>query len=160
MKNLIILIIIFISSDLYSQSARIGFNTGDMQIEAHLNEVNDYASVDIALFRKDLAFRFRASKSEMDMYLVKERMRPADVYYGYVLSYITGRPFPEIMKMYKKKSGWGAIAKELGIKPGSDKFHALKNNTLKNIDREKIKSRKNKADKKEKDDIRNNRKSK
>jgi hypothetical protein len=33
-----------------------------------------------------------------------------------------------VMKKYKagKKKGWGALAKSLGIKPGSPEFHALK----------------------------------
>jgi hypothetical protein len=42
------------------------------------------------------------------------------------------------MKMHSEKKGWGSVAQELGIKPGSDEFHSLKENTYK-IDREKIK---------------------
>jgi hypothetical protein len=140
MKSLLFIIAIAISSLAFSQtSARISFSTGDVDIEAHLNDVNSYASADISVFRNDLAFRFKASDSELDLYLVKERMRPADVYYGYVISYTTGRPFPEVIKMYKKKKGWGSIARDLGIKPGSDKFHALKNNTLRSIEKDKMK---------------------
>jgi len=49
------------------------------------------------------------------------------------------------MKKYKEKKGWGSIAKELGIKPGSEQFHALKNNTFKYIDRERIQTKKSKS---------------
>ena len=37
-----------------------------------------------------------------------------------------------VLKTYKvsKSKGWGAIAKELGIKPGSAEFHALKRGDL------------------------------
>jgi hypothetical protein len=43
------------------------------------------------------------------------------------------RTQPErVLAVYKpnRKKGWGAIAKELGIKPGSAEFHALKNGNL------------------------------
>jgi hypothetical protein len=43
------------------------------------------------------------------------------------------RTQPEkVMQVYtpNKKKGWGAIAKELGIKPGSAEFHALKAGNL------------------------------
>ena len=41
----------------------------------------------------------------------------------------TGLSRDRIMNEYgsKKGQGWGAIAKDLGIKPGSAEFHALKN---------------------------------
>ncbi|HEX9934232.1 MAG TPA: hypothetical protein VGB38_03460, partial [bacterium] len=38
------------------------------------------------------------------------------------------QPAERVMDEYKsgKGKGWGVIAKSLGIKPGSDEFHALK----------------------------------
>jgi len=143
MNKLIVIISIALSSFAFAQvGARISFNTGDNEIESHLNDVNVYASADISLFRKDLTLSFHASNYDMDRYLVKERIQPADIYYGYVISFTTGRSFPLVMKMYKEKKGWGSVAKELGIKPGSDQFHALKNNTLKSIRQEKMKVKK------------------
>jgi hypothetical protein len=37
-----------------------------------------------------------------------------------------------VLEVYQpsRKKGWGAIAKELGIKPGSAEFHALKRGDL------------------------------
>ena len=44
------------------------------------------------------------------------------------LSLSIGKPFNEVVKTYSanKSKGWGAIAKEMGIKPGSAEFHAMK----------------------------------
>ena len=41
---------------------------------------------------------------------------------------MTGLHFDQVFKIYNanKGKGWGVIAKELGIKPGSPEFHALK----------------------------------
>jgi hypothetical protein len=50
------------------------------------------------------------------------------------------------MKMRSDKNGWGAIAKDLGIKPGSKQFHALKDNTLKKINKDQM--NKNKSNQK------------
>jgi hypothetical protein len=61
-------------------------------------------------------------------------MDPADVFMTLELGVLTGKPFEEIANVYKvkKDKGWGVIAKELGIKPGSPEFHQLKNKAKKN----------------------------
>jgi len=55
------------------------------------------------------------------------------VYMALEVGSITGKPVVEIANVYsvKKDKGWGVIAKELGIKPGSPEFHRLKNNAKK-----------------------------
>jgi hypothetical protein len=53
----------------------------------------------------------------------------ADAFMVLQLGRWTGLSRDRIMNEYgsKKGQGWGAIAKDLGIKPGSAEFHALKN---------------------------------
>jgi hypothetical protein len=45
------------------------------------------------------------------------------------LGEISGQPTEDVIKKYKsgKGQGWGALAKSLGIKPGSKEFKELKN---------------------------------
>lgn len=45
------------------------------------------------------------------------------------ISILCGRPVDRVVVVYQKhkNKGWGYIAKQLGIKPGSAKFKALKN---------------------------------
>lgn len=136
------------SSIIYGQEiARIEFNTGDKQIDAHLNNINVYAGLDIDVFKKDLTVKFGVAIEEVDRYIVKERIPPAEVYYGYCIASATGKSFSSIIQMRSDKNGWGAIAKDLGIKPGSKQFHALKNSTLKKIDKDKIKKLKKQKNK-------------
>jgi hypothetical protein len=133
--------------------ASINFNTGDKEIDTHLNDVSIYASMDMDVFKKDLNVKFGAAVDEVDRYIYKEKVAPAEVYYGYCLSSSSGKSFTSVMKMRSDKKGWGAIAKDLGIKPGSDKFHALKNTTLKKIDKAKMdKMKKDKSNQKNKSD--------
>ncbi|MDZ4165721.1 MAG: hypothetical protein U1C55_11400, partial [Smithellaceae bacterium] len=44
------------------------------------------------------------------------------------LGEISGKPTDSVMEKYRseKGKGWGAMAKSLGIKPGSEEFHTLK----------------------------------
>jgi hypothetical protein len=139
MKTFIAFWFLTISFFLYAQvTVKVTFDTGDKDINTHLSEVNEYAISNMDLFRKDLSEKFGATKEDLDRYLVKERKQPADVYYGYNLSKSTGKSLPTIMKMQSDKNGWGAIAKDLGIKPGSKQFHALKDNTLKKINKDQM----------------------
>lgn len=145
MKKLIIMFIVINSYLSFGQEVvSINFNTGDKELNTHLSDVNSYAKSNMDLFRKDMSDKFGVTKEQLDQLITKERRQPADVYYGYNLAQITGKPFPTVIKMHTDKKGWGAIAKDLGIKPGSEEFKALKNSTFKNISKDQInKSKKN-----------------
>ena len=45
------------------------------------------------------------------------------------LGEMSGHPADYVIKQYRTGRGksWGALAKSLGVKPGSAEFHALKN---------------------------------
>lgn len=153
MKTFLTLLLLTIPFFLSAQEiVKVTFDTGDKDINTHLSEVNSYAVSNMDLFRKDMSEKFGATKEDLDRYLVKERKQPADVYYGYNLSRTTGKSFPTIMKMYTDKNGWGSIAKDLGIKPGSEQFHELKDNTLRKIDKDKMNKSKKDNSKSGKDD--------
>ena len=53
---------------------------------------------------------------------------PSDAYIALRLGEMCGKPVDYVIDTYKsnKGGGWGRIAKSLGIKPGSEAFHALK----------------------------------
>ena len=54
--------------------------------------------------------------------------KPADAYMALRLGEMSRQPTDYVIAKYKssKGKGWGALAKSLGIKPGSREFHALK----------------------------------
>lgn len=139
MKNLLFLIVLSISFLGYSQeTVRVKFETGDKELNTHLRQINDYAKSNMDSFRKDMSDKFGVTKELLDQLITRDRYEPADVYYGYNLAQVTRRPFATIMQMHTDKKGWGSIAKDLGIKPGSKEFHALKNGTLKNIGKDRF----------------------
>ncbi len=62
-------------------------------------------------------------------------LRPGDAYYAFTLSAVTGKPAGTIINSYARNRDWGAVTSELGIKPGSKEFAALKRRVLGGIGR-------------------------
>lgn len=135
----IILSFVFLSSFLFAQEMKVSFNTGDTEIDQYLNEVNVYAKAEYDFFKKDLSMKFGITPKDIDQYVYKENIRPADLYYACAVSNVTKRKVGDIVVLYKDKKGWGAVAMELGIKPGSKEFHRLKGKSVSGIG--KIKSK-------------------
>ncbi|HPJ95500.1 MAG TPA: hypothetical protein PKY89_16455 [Deltaproteobacteria bacterium] len=94
-----------------------------------IKDFNIKAEADPDGFRARLAARFDLGDVQIKTVLgnIEE---PADAYMVLRLGEMSGKPTDHVMRTYKsaKGQGWGALAKSLGIKPGSKEFQALKNN--------------------------------
>jgi hypothetical protein len=102
-----------------------------MELDSFLGEIDVRASVDIGAFRADLSATFGVSSGEVDG-LFEIFDRPADVYITLRIGELSHVPIKRVVDQYRgnKGQGWGVIAKNLGIKPGSAEFHALKKGRL------------------------------
>ena len=89
--------------------------------------LNIQAQADLSGFKARLATRFKIGDVQVDAVL-NNVGDPADAYLALRLGEMSGRPVDQVIEKYKKYGGkgWGALAKSLGIKPGSQEFHALK----------------------------------
>lgn len=78
-------------------------------------------------FRARLATRFKIGDVQVDAVLSNVD-DPADAYLMLRLGEMSGIPVDQVIEKYRhsKGKGWGTLAKNLGIKPGSEEFHALK----------------------------------
>lgn len=96
-----------------------------------LKDLNTRAVEDIKSFHEKLTERFPTppvpGSVSVDTVL-KQVPHPADAYMLLRLGELSGRPMTRVMEQYRahKNKGWGALAKSLGIKPGSAQFKALK----------------------------------
>lgn len=93
-----------------------------------IKDFNIQAEADPSGFRVRLATRFKVGDATIDAVLSNVE-NPADAYIALRLGEMSRQPTDRVMEAYKsgKGGGWGVIAKNLGIKPGSKEFHALKN---------------------------------
>ncbi|MCB0478009.1 MAG: hypothetical protein KDC84_07590 [Crocinitomicaceae bacterium] len=124
MKTLIFIAALTLQFTLFGQ---INFKTGNVELEASLNQVNVEAKADLSAFKTSLKLDFGIAQKEVDQ-LFSLKIEPAEVQLACSISNITKKPISTVIESCKKNKGqgWGVIAKDLGIKPGSAEFHELK----------------------------------
>ena len=96
-------------------------------LESFLDKVEVHASKDMGSFRADLRLGFDVSDGTIDG-LFEVMSKPSDVYMCLRIGEVAKQPIDRVVEEHQKHKGqgWGVIAKNLGIKPGSEEFHALK----------------------------------
>lgn len=135
-------------------------NSGDPELDKDLKEINATAKKDINLFKRNMADQFKVKQEKITDLLDLKKMEPADVFMALKIAKIIDIDIDIVIGKYEenKGKGWGAIAKQMGIKPGSPEFHELKNSSKGN---KGAKSKgKSKGNGKEKKDGKNNGKKK
>ena len=102
--------------------------TGDEQLDGDLQYLNKAAQKNLKGFCNDLSYHYDAEAGVVDRLINKAGMAPADVYMAAKVRILSHRSWDEVLREYKenKGKGWGVIAKNLGIKPGSREFYELK----------------------------------
>lgn len=78
-------------------------------------------------FRARLAIRFQAGDEQVSA-VIDDVSKPSEAYIVFRLEEMSGQPLDRVMAEYEfcRKKGWDAIAKRLGIRPGSKEFRAMK----------------------------------
>lgn len=137
--------ILFGTNSIKAQTVN-AINTGIADLDVNLNEVNTLASKDIVAFTEMVAANYN-STTELVSDVLNSGLKPAETLMAFEVADIVDKPVGDVVNTYKanKGKGWGVVAMELGIKPGSKEFHALKDKT-KN-DKEKLKKIKEDKDK-------------
>ena len=92
-----------------------------------INDINKQAKNDLNFLKTRLEKDFGIPGPDLD-FLFKTLPTPGDVYMSLRVGQIAGIHTDIVVREYKKNKGkgWGVIAKNLGIKPGSKEFHELK----------------------------------
>lgn len=103
-------------------------NSGDAWVDARLGDFNVSAAGNLDGFVDEVVVSYGAPRVLVREYVVDRRWPPGDVYYACALAHYSHRPCREVLDVWEHEhgQGWGAIAKRLGIKPGSSEFHAMK----------------------------------
>ncbi|MDQ3046281.1 MAG: hypothetical protein M3R27_01950 [Bacteroidota bacterium] len=127
MKKLLFTFIIAMAiTTVNSQILSFSASTGDSEVDVVLRDVDVQAHADISFFKSDVSATFNIPRPRIESALLI--LSPGDLFYAAQLSISIGKPFETVVESYKKNKGkgWGVIAKEMGIKPGSAEFHAMK----------------------------------
>lgn len=127
MKKLLLVASLSLCTFIQAQNFSLSAKSGDVELDASLKDINTKAKVDLPLFKKDLSIEFNIGENKIDNMLAMQ-LSPADVYMSLQVADFVKKDPEVVVESYKvnKTKGWGAIAKDMGIKPGSAEFHALK----------------------------------
>ena len=96
-------------------------------LDSFIKSVNVQAQADLGAFKVRLSTQFGVPVPKVEALMVKVAT-PGDAYMCLRVGQVASKPAEVVVKEYQahKGKGWGVIAKNLGIKPGSKEFHALK----------------------------------
>ena len=111
--------------------------TGDAWTDARLADINAYGATYRDAFVDELVRYHRAPRELVQELLARPGWTPADVYLACGLAVQAGRPCRSVAEAYAKDpaQGWGAVARGVGVVPGSPAFHALKRAVVASYDR-------------------------
>lgn len=126
--NYSFLIILFVVSFfLIFQSLSYEAKTGDKVLDQKLKEINSKAIRNLDDFKKEMAFNYQTSESDISEML--KIMEPAEILFTYEISIVSSNSVDKIIKSFKKhkKEGWKVIIRDMGIYSNSEKFKDLKN---------------------------------
>lgn len=122
-----------------AQDYSIGWNprSGDVWVDTYLGDVNRYGSRYRDPFVNEMVRYYGAPRDLVVDLLTTRNWAPGDVYYACAIAQILGRPCRYVADYWDQHhgKGWGVVAKELGIKPGSAEFHRLKKGFVPTYDR-------------------------
>ncbi len=123
-------------------AAQVSFRTGDGGLDRTLSSLNVDARANLGPFLADLSASFGVPLPQIQGWIDVEKLEPAEVYLTLEMGRAANVPPAQVIEARRKHQGrgWGAVAKDLGIKPGSPAFKALKDDTGKQA--EKAKGRK------------------
>jgi len=112
----------------HSASSETWGRTGDGRLDSTLGKLTSEAQGDPDGFITELSSRFNIPTPEIRQARVSFGFGGADLFMATALASLTRRPVLTVAEQYSKNQGkgWGVMAKEMGIKPGSKAFHAMK----------------------------------
>ena len=123
----------------HAQTFTFGWNprSGDVWVDATLGDMNRYAGRYRDPFIDELVRYHGAPRDLVVDLLIHRHWAPGDVYFACALARLAGQPCRAVVDLWERDhaQGWGAVARRLGIKPGSAEFHRLKQGMVPSYDR-------------------------
>jgi hypothetical protein len=121
-----------------AQNYTLGWNprSGDAWMDVWLSDMNRYGDRYRDPFVDELV-RYHSAPRDLVVELLGRYWAPGDIYFACALAKLAGQPCRYVVDLWERDhdKGWGAMAKQLGIKPGSAEFHSLKRGMVPSYDR-------------------------
>lgn len=122
-----------------AQTFTFGWNprSGDTWVDMRLADINQYGQRYPGPFVDEITRYYGAPRALVSELLTDRHWAPGDIYFACALAQVAGQPCRVVVDAWERDhaQGWGAIAKRMGIKPGSEQFHRLKRGVVPTYDR-------------------------
>lgn len=101
-------------------------------VDVYVSDLNIYASKKFNNFKAEISARYGISGSRFDV-MLKKVDSPGDLAVALWIGTKSQKSIDDVVKKLRlhRGKGWGVVAKEMGIKPGSAAFKELKAGTIK-----------------------------
>ncbi len=111
--------------------------SGDAWVDEHLADINQYGQRYPDPFVDEITRYHGAPRALVSELLTRRHWAPGDIYFACALAQVAGQPCRVVVDAWDRDhaQGWGAIAKGMGVAPGSDRFHRLKRGVVPTYDR-------------------------
>src|SRR5690606_7045916 len=83
------------------------YNTGDTQLNIMLAKIDEDASANFTIWKKDMSSRTGVSESKITTWSVEFGFKGGDIYLVIEISKITKRPIDEVAKIYRANRAKG-----------------------------------------------------
>ena len=112
-------------------------------LDSFVKSLNVEAQADLGAFKGRLSAQFGVPVPKVEAIMANVGT-PGDAYMCFRVGQVASKPVEVVTREYQthKGQGWGVMAKNLGIKPGSKEFHELKKG---NFDGDNLESSKGKG---------------
>jgi hypothetical protein len=106
----------------------VNLRTGDTFLDARLGDIDVGIVGNVDAYVDDVVVHYGAPRVVIQELVVERHYPPADVTLIAGYAQALQMPVTQVADTYARHrgQGWGVIAKELGVKPGSAQFHAMK----------------------------------
>lgn len=120
------LIILLASLSSYGQ-----IDMGDAELNTWLTAIVKNAKVNFSGFRHNVIANYGVTNNRYDY--LETFMTVGDIYMAVEITKVSKKSLDDVIASFKanKAKGWGAIAKDFGVTPGSSSFESLKDHAYK-----------------------------
>ncbi len=112
-------------------SSHAQIDMGDAELNGWLASIVKNAKVNFSGFRHNVIANYGVTNNRYDY--LETFMTVGDIYMAVEITKVSKKSLDDVITSFKanKAKGWGAIAKDFGVAPGSSSFEALKDHAYK-----------------------------
>jgi hypothetical protein len=128
--------LVFLGLFLHGSTSVQQMTTGDTRLDSLLGNINEQAKADPKEFIRLLSQKNNVPEEALQQVKDQFGLSFGDTYMATAFSRISNQPLDVVAEAYNRNrgQGWGVMAMNMGIKPGSPAFKALKANAHSHVD--------------------------